>query len=154
MRKLSMEDVFKALAKPFADFEVKPGKTALLLIDMQRIVSADVLVQEAAESGLPVEETSEALEEYDQTVIKVLRNAQRILWACRKKDYDVIHIKLGAQTNNPVADFPGQFHRHPHADENQYNPQPAGGGPGDYYLHNFRRVFRQPFHIVEPPLFF
>jgi hypothetical protein len=35
-----MEDVFKALAKPLPDFDIKPGKTALLLIDMQKLVNS------------------------------------------------------------------------------------------------------------------
>ncbi len=52
MGKLTMEDVFKALAKPLPDFEIKPGKTALLLIDMQRLVSSEALLQEALDAGL------------------------------------------------------------------------------------------------------
>ncbi len=43
----------------------------------------------------------EALREYDQRVKKVVGNAQKILEACRKKGYDIMHIKLGAQTSNP-----------------------------------------------------
>jgi len=39
MGRLSMEDLFKALAKPLPDFEIKPGKTALILIDMQKLAS-------------------------------------------------------------------------------------------------------------------
>jgi hypothetical protein len=44
MGKLSMDDVFKALAKPLPEFEIKPGKTALLLIDMQNLVSSKPLL--------------------------------------------------------------------------------------------------------------
>jgi nicotinamidase-related amidase len=101
MAKLTMEDVFKALAKPLPDFDIKPGKTALLLIDMQKLVSSKALVQEASDAGLPEGETKEALREYDRRVKKVVKNAQRILQACRKKGYDIIHIKLGAQTSDP-----------------------------------------------------
>jgi len=101
MKKLTMEDLFKALAKPLPDFEIKPGKTALVLIDMQKLVGSEALLQEALDAGLPESEVREALREYDQRVKKVVKNAQRILEACRKKGYDIAHIKLGAQTSNP-----------------------------------------------------
>jgi nicotinamidase-related amidase len=52
-------------------------------------------------AGLPEREVREALREYDQRVNKAVKNARRILEACRKKGYDVVHIKLGAQTSNP-----------------------------------------------------
>jgi nicotinamidase-related amidase len=101
MGKLTMEDVFKALSKPLPDFEMKPGKTALLLIDIQELVSSKPLFQEAVDAGLPKREVREALREYDQRVKKVVKNARRILQACRKKGYDIMHIKLGAQTSDP-----------------------------------------------------
>jgi nicotinamidase-related amidase len=96
-----MEDVFKALAKPLPDFEVSPGKTALLLIDIQKLVNPKPLLQEALDAGLPEREVREALREYDQRIKKAVKNARRILQACRKKSYDIIHIKLGAQTSDP-----------------------------------------------------
>ncbi len=101
MGKLSMEDVFKALAKPLPDFQIKPKKTALILIDMQKLVSPESLLQEALAAGLPEKETREALAEYDQRVMTAVRNAQKILEACRRKGFDVIHVKLGAQTSDP-----------------------------------------------------
>lgn len=101
MGKLSMEDVFKALAKPFPDVEMKPGKTALLLIDIQNLVSSKPLLQEALDAGLPEKEVREVLREYDQRVKKAVKNARRILQACRKKGYDIMHVKLGAQTSDP-----------------------------------------------------
>jgi len=101
MGKLTMEDVFKALAKPLPDFEVSPGKTALLLIDIQKLVNPKPLLQEALDAGLPEREVREALREYDQRIKKAVKNARRILQACRKKSYDIIHIKLGAQTSDP-----------------------------------------------------
>ena len=101
MEKLTMEDVFKALAKPLPDFEIRPGKTALLLIDMQKLVSSKALLQEALDAGLPETEVREALGEYDRRVKRAVKNAQRILETCRKKGYDVMHVKLGAQTSDP-----------------------------------------------------
>ena len=101
MGKLTMEDVFKALAKPLPDFEIKPGKTALLLIDFQKLVSPKPLLQEALDAGLSEKDVKEALREYDQRIEKAVKNARRILQACRRKSYDVIHIKIGAQTSDP-----------------------------------------------------
>jgi nicotinamidase-related amidase len=101
MGKLSMEDIFKAVAKPLPDFDVKPGETAILLIDMQILVRSDSLLREALDAGLPEKEVRETLEEYDQRVEKAVENAQRILQACRSKGYDVVHVKLGAQTGDP-----------------------------------------------------
>jgi nicotinamidase-related amidase len=101
MGKLTLEEVFKVLAKPLPDIEIKPGKTALLLIDFQNLVSSKSLLQEALDAGLPEREAREALREYDRRVKKAVKNAQRILRTCRKKGYDIMHIKLGAQTSNP-----------------------------------------------------
>ena len=101
MRKLTMDDVFKALAKPLPDFEIRPGRTALLLIDFQKLVSPGPLLQEAVDAGLAEKEVKEALREYDRRIKKAVKNARRILDGCRKKGYDIIHIKLGAQTSDP-----------------------------------------------------
>ena len=101
MRKLTMEEVFMATAKPLPEFEIKPSKTALLLIDIQNLVSSKPLLQEALSAGLPEREVREALREYDQRVRKAVKNTQKILHACRKKGYDIVHIRMGAQTSNP-----------------------------------------------------
>jgi nicotinamidase-related amidase len=102
MGKLSMEDVFKTLSKPLPDFEIKPGKIALLLIDFQELVSSKPLLRDAVGAGLPEGEVREALREYDRRTNKAVKNAQRLLQACRKKGYDIMHVKLGAQTSNPL----------------------------------------------------
>lgn len=101
MEKLTMEDVFKALAKPLPEFMTKPGKTALLLIDIQKLVSSGPLLQEALDAGLPEKQVRKALREYDRRVKGAVKNAGRILRACRKKGYDIVHVKLGAQTSDP-----------------------------------------------------
>jgi len=101
MGMLSMEDLFKTLAKPLPDFDIVPGKTALLLIDMQKIVSSEVLLKEALDAGLPEREVRRTLTEYNERVKKVVRNAQKILRTCREKGFDIVHVKLGAQTSNP-----------------------------------------------------
>ena len=101
MRKMTMDDVFKTLAKPLPDFKIKPKKTALLLIDIQRLVDSEPLLQEAVKAGLEKKEVQRNLREYDHRIKKAVKNAQKILKACRKKGYDIIHVKLGAQTSDP-----------------------------------------------------
>ncbi len=61
MGKLSMEDVFKASAKPLPEIKIKPGRTALLLIDFQKLVSSKPLLQEALDAVLPPKEVKEVL---------------------------------------------------------------------------------------------
>jgi nicotinamidase-related amidase len=101
MAKITIDDVFKALAKPLPDFELKPRKTAVILIDMQVLVSSNALLEEALAAGLPKRETRRALSEYDLRVKRAVKNAQRILRLCRMKGYDIVHVKLGAQSSNP-----------------------------------------------------
>jgi len=101
MGKLTMEEVFKTLSKPLPEFELKPGRTALVLVDFQKLVGSEGLLSEALKSGLPEADVKEALREYEQRVKRAVENAQRILKVCRKKGYDVVHVKLGAQTSDP-----------------------------------------------------
>ena len=101
MTKTTIDDVFKVLAKPLPDFELRPKKTAVVLIDMQVLVSSDALLDEALASGLPEKEVREALKEYDLRVKRAVKNAQRILSLSRKKGYDIVHVKLGAQSSDP-----------------------------------------------------
>ncbi len=101
MGKLTMDDVFKAMAKPLPELEIKPGKTALILIDMQQLIFSDELLKGALEARLPEQEVRELLAEHDQTIRSAVRNAGRILAMCRQKGYDVIHVRLAAQTDNP-----------------------------------------------------
>jgi len=45
--KLTIEDVIGALETPYPDFEIEPGKTALVLIDIQKIASPEPFVKAA-----------------------------------------------------------------------------------------------------------
>jgi nicotinamidase-related amidase len=101
MVKLTMDDVFKAVSKPLPEFQIKPKRTALLLIDFQELVHSESLLKEAVSAGLPEKAVKEALKEYDRRVNTAVKNAQKILRVCRKKGYDVVHVKMGAQTSDP-----------------------------------------------------
>jgi nicotinamidase-related amidase len=99
--KLSMEDILAVLSKPYPEFEVERGKTALLLIDMQKIVKTEVLFKEAVEAGLLEDEVREVLRNYDTRVKRAVANAQNLLKVCREKSFDIIHVKLEAPTEDP-----------------------------------------------------
>ncbi len=78
-----------------------PKRTALLPVDFQRLVNSEGLLGKALDAGLPEMAVEAALEEYEQRIRKAVRNVAKILKACRKKGYDIVHVKMGAQTSNP-----------------------------------------------------
>jgi len=99
--KISINDILSVITKPYPDFEIMPGKTALLLIDMQKLVSVDFLANEAIKAGLPESAVREVLRDFAERVREAVVNSQKLLKACREKGFDVIHVKLEAPTKNP-----------------------------------------------------
>lgn len=99
--KISVEDIVALIAKPYPEFEIRRGKTALLLIDMQKIVGAEFLIKEAVKAGMPENDVREALRDFDERVKGAVVNAQKLLKACREKGFDVIHVKIEAPTEDP-----------------------------------------------------
>ena len=102
MDKLTIEDVIYALETPYPDFDIAPGKTALVLIDMQKIASPEPFVKAAIKKGLPENDVKEAVADYERRFWKAVDNAERILKACRRKGIDVVHVHLEAPTKNPL----------------------------------------------------
>ena len=100
--KLTIEDVIYALETPYPDFEIAPGKTALVLIDMQKIASPEPFVKAAIKKGLPENDVKEAVADYEERFWKAVDNAEKILSACRRSGIDVVHVHLEAPTNNPL----------------------------------------------------
>jgi len=100
--KLTIEDVIYALETPYPDFEIRRGKTALVLIDMQKIASPDPFVKAAIKKGLPEKDVREAVMDYEGRFWKAVDNAARILKVCRQKGIDVVHVHLEAPTKNPL----------------------------------------------------
>jgi nicotinamidase-related amidase len=101
MKKVTFEDVIRVVESPYPDFELRPGKTALLLIDMQKFVLGEHLIKAAAKAGLDERSVREVVKDYDDRVKKAAKNAGRILNLCRKKGFDIIHIKMQGPTDNP-----------------------------------------------------
>lgn len=96
-------DLKKLLAKmltPFPKFAVEPKKTALLLIDMQKLAGPEWIVQEAIEKGVAEKDARDAVSGMNKRFKKVNRNAKGILEACRKKGIIPIHLKIEAITKD------------------------------------------------------
>lgn len=102
MGKLSIEDVIYALETPYPDFDISPGKTALMLIDMQKIASPEPFVKAAIKKGLSQKDVKAAVTDYEKRFWKAVDNAEKILKTCRRKGIDVVHIHLEAPTKNPM----------------------------------------------------
>ena len=103
MGKLTMEDVFKALAKPLPEFELKPGRTALLLVDFQKLVGSEGLLSEALKAGLPEMGVKEALREFEQRVRKAVENAKRILEGVQEEGLRRSARQVGGADQQPEA---------------------------------------------------
>ena len=101
MKKITFKDVIRTVESPYPDFELKPGKTALMLIDMQKFVLGAHLVEAAVKAGLDEKTVKQVVRDYDQRVKKVIKNAQRILNTCRKKGFDIVHVRMQGPTDNP-----------------------------------------------------
>lgn len=102
MGRLTIEDVIYALETPYPDFGIERGKTALVLIDMQKIASPDPFVKAAIKKGLPEKDVREAMMDYEGRFWKAVDNAAKILRVCRQKGIDVAHVHLEAPTKNPL----------------------------------------------------
>jgi nicotinamidase-related amidase len=100
--KLTIDDVISALETPYPDFEIAPGKTALILIDIQKIASPEPFVKAAIKKGFPKADVEAAVEDYATRFWKAVDNSARILKACREKGIDVVHVHLEAPTKNPL----------------------------------------------------
>jgi len=100
-KKITFEDVIRVVESPYPDFELRPGKTALVLIDMQKFVLGEHLVKAAVKAGLDQNAVREVVRDYDERVKRAAKNAGRILNLCRKKGFDIIHVKMQGPTDNP-----------------------------------------------------
>ena len=101
MNEITFEDVIRMTESPYPDFELRPGKTALILIDMQKFVTGEGLIKAAVKAGMNEEAARGAVKEYDDRIQNAVINARRILDLCREKGFDVIHLKIQGPTANP-----------------------------------------------------
>jgi len=101
MKEVTFEDVIRTVESPYPDFELRKGKTALVLIDMQRFVLGEHLVKAAVKAGLDEHAVREVVKDYDERVKRAVKNAQRVLGVCRRKGFDVVHVRMQGPTDNP-----------------------------------------------------
>jgi len=101
MKKITFEDVIRTVESPYPDFELRPGKTALILIDMQKFVLGEHLVKAAVKAGLDEKAVREVVKDYDERVKRAVKNAQALLKLCRKKRFDIVHVRMQGPTDNP-----------------------------------------------------
>jgi nicotinamidase-related amidase len=100
MGKITLVDVLRAIMKPEFKFEPTVENTALLLVDMIELASAEYLIEEAVKAGLPKDEVQEAVADFDRRIKEATLNASRILEACRKKGIPPIHVKIEAKSKD------------------------------------------------------
>jgi nicotinamidase-related amidase len=99
---LTIEDVIYALETPYPDFEIEPARTALVLIDIQKIASPEPFVKAAIKKGLPEKDVKEAVADYEKRFWAAVENSSKILKACRAKGIHVAHVHLESPTHNPL----------------------------------------------------
>lgn len=100
-KNITFEDVIRTTESPYPDFELTPGKTALVLIDMQRFVLGGHLIKTAVKAGLDEHVVKQVVKDYDERVKHAVKNAQRVLDTCRRKGFDVVHVRMQGPTDNP-----------------------------------------------------
>ncbi len=96
--RLTLEELLERIKTPFPKFPIEKDKTALLLIDMQKLAGVEWIVEEAVEKGIPREEALKAVEDMDRRIKEANNNAKKILEACRKKGIPAVHVKIEAMT--------------------------------------------------------
>jgi len=101
VKKVTFEDVIRTVESPYPDFELRRGKTALILIDMQKFVLGEHLVKAAVKAGLDEQAVREVVKDYDVRVRAAVKNAQRLLNLCRRKGFDIVHVRMQGPTDNP-----------------------------------------------------
>jgi nicotinamidase-related amidase len=88
-------DALKSLiAKSFPPISFTRQNTVLLLIDMQKLLTVDRIVEATVEKGAAPEEAREALKDYGAALQASLEQARKVLLAFREKDMTPIHVKI------------------------------------------------------------
>ncbi len=106
---MKLEELLERLPIVHPPMKLQPDKTALILIDMQRLALSEFLVHNAVAVGVPEAEAREAVAEMDERFRKTILNAQRVLHACREKGIRPIHVRIESYAADG-ADV-GRLHR-------------------------------------------
>lgn len=107
---MNMSELMSQIGPTFPELQIVPGKTALLLIDMQKAAGAEWLVHEAVKKGISESDARAATADMDRAIKEANANARKILEGFRAAGLDIIHIKIEGKTKNG-RDF-GKIHRY------------------------------------------
>jgi nicotinamidase-related amidase len=97
---LELDDVLARIHTSFPKVPILLGKTALLIIDMQKMAGVDYVAEEAERKGIEKQVALRALTDMDKRIRAALRNAKAVLGACREKGIPVVHAKIESRTTN------------------------------------------------------
>lgn len=106
---MKFEELLEEMAFTHTPLKITPQKTALVLIDMQKLALSDYLVHNAVEIGIDEGEAREAVKDMDLRMEKAVANASQILQACRQKKIRPIHVHIRSYAAD-AADT-GRLHR-------------------------------------------
>jgi len=99
-RKVTPDDVTAVLFLPVPEFEMRPEKSALLVINF--LDYADFFVEIAVDKGIPETDAKELLSCFDQEAERAADNAGKLLRACRDKGFEIFHIRPEANVDRRV----------------------------------------------------
>jgi len=68
---------------------------------MQKFVLGEHLAKTAVKAGLDEQAVREVVKDYDERVKAAVKNAQRLLNLCRRKGFDIVHVRMQGPTDNP-----------------------------------------------------
>lgn len=88
--------------------DLKPDETALVIIDAQKCLTKEYLVEELKAAGTDVEPLMPALDQLDKNTNATLANIKMILEKCREKGIRPIHVRI--QSYLPGAEDTGRLH--------------------------------------------
>lgn len=106
---MKLEELLAKLAFKHPPLTLRPDKTVLLLIDMQKLAMGDYLLEVSVKAGIPEAEAREALADLDARLRQAARNAKAVLEACRQKGIRPIHVKI--QSYAADGSDVGRLHR-------------------------------------------
>ena len=106
---MEFEELLQKLAFTHTPLKITPQKTALVLIDMQKLALSDYLVHNAVKIGINEGEARAAVKDMDLRMGKAVDNASKILQACRQKKIRPFHVHIESYSDD-AADT-GRLHK-------------------------------------------
>jgi nicotinamidase-related amidase len=91
---MTFDELKSLIAKSFPPISFTRQNTVLLLIDMQKLLTVDRIVEATTEKGASPEEAREILKDYGAALQASLEQARKVLQVFREKDMTPIHVKI------------------------------------------------------------